>query len=85
MLRAFGDRTVDQEIGHLLGHLKRHLLLRLGGAGAEMRRRHNILHAEQQILARRFISNTSSAAPATWPLPMPPPAPARQQARRARS
>ena len=53
-VQRVGDGAIDQEIGHLLGHLKRHLLLRLGGAGAKMRRRHNILHAEQRILARRL-------------------------------
>ena len=49
------DGAGQQEIGHLLGDLQRHVLLRLGGRGAEMRRGDDIVAAEQRVLQRRLV------------------------------
>ena len=64
-LRLFGGqgRHIDrirygagqQEIRHLLGDLQRHVLLRLGCRGAEMRRRDDIVAPEERVLTRRLV------------------------------
>jgi len=48
------DRARDQEIGHLLGDLQGDVLLRLGRRRAEMRRRDQVLVAEQHVLLGRL-------------------------------
>ena len=53
-VQRVGDGAVHQEVGHLLGHLKGDLLLRLGGAGAKMRGGDDVLHAEQRVVCGRF-------------------------------
>jgi len=45
---------VRQEVGDLLGDLDRHVLLRLRGRGAEMRRADHVLAAEQHVVLRRL-------------------------------
>ena len=57
-----------QIIGHLLRDLERHVLLRLGRAGAQMGRADDLIHAEQGVVLAGSTAKTSSAAPATWPL-----------------
>ena len=42
-------------VGHLLGHLQRHVLLRLHRRGAEMRRCDHARHAEQGIVGGRLL------------------------------
>ena len=44
------DGAGQQKIRHLLGDLQRHVLLRLGCRGAEMRRRDDIVAPEQRVL-----------------------------------
>ena len=41
------DRAVQQVVRHLLGHLQRDVLLRLGGGGAEMRRADDVGHGRR--------------------------------------
>ena len=50
-----GDAAADQEVGHLLGDLDRDIDLRLGGRGAEMRRRDEAGRAEQGVVLRRLL------------------------------
>ena len=49
-----GHGAVEQEVRHLLGDLHRDILLRLAGRGAEMRRRHDIVAAEEDVLLGRL-------------------------------
>jgi hypothetical protein len=44
----------QQIVGHLLGHLQRDVLLRLGGRGAEMRRADDVRRAEQRVSVGRL-------------------------------
>ena len=68
---ALVTAPVSKKSADLLGDLKGHVLLRLVCAGAEMRRADDLLHAEKRaVLWRARFRNTSSAAPATWPLVM---------------
>ena len=62
------DRAGDQEIAHLLGDLERDVLLRLAGRGAEMRRDETSSSPNSGDSLAGSSANTSSAAPATWPL-----------------
>jgi len=49
------DRADLEIVGHLLGDLDRDLFLGLGGRSAQVRRRHHLLHAEQQIRFGRLL------------------------------
>src|SRR6185312_14013110 len=49
-----GNGTREQEVGHLLGDLHRDVFLRLAGRRAEMRRRHDIVATEQDVLLGRL-------------------------------
>ena len=63
-----GDRAAQQIVRHLLGDLQRDVLLRLGGGGAEMRRAHHVGHGRTaDCCVAGSSTNTSKAAPATWP------------------
>ena len=53
-VEGVGDGAGEQIIGNLLRHLQRDILLRFGGGGAQMRRRHDLLIAEQDIFLGRF-------------------------------
>ena len=48
-VQRIGDGAGQQVIADLLGHLQRHILLRFGGGGAQVRRRDHFLVAEQDI------------------------------------
>ena len=54
-VESVADRPEQQVVGHLLGDLSGHVLLRLGGGGSKMRRGDQILHPEQGTIARRLL------------------------------
>ena len=54
-VQGVGDGAADQIVGHLLGDLERHVLLRLCRRGAEMRRAHYVGQREQRACCRRFL------------------------------
>jgi hypothetical protein len=66
MLSALDTAPRHQVVRHLLGHLQRHVFLRLRGRGAEMRGADDVGHRTAGFSVAGS-SNTSKAAPATWP------------------
>ena len=50
-----GHGAGQQVVRHLLGHLKRDVLLRLGGGGAQMRRADDVRQAEERVLRRGLL------------------------------
>ena len=54
-LTALEIAPLQQIVRHLLGDLQRHVLLRLGGGGAEMRRADDVGMPEQRIARRRLL------------------------------
>ena len=55
------DRAGQQVVRHLLGDLQRHVLLRLDGRGAEMRRADEVGRAEQHVGLGRLLDEDVEA------------------------